>query len=212
MKDPIKIAIVDDHQIFLDGMLALLGNEKRIDIVGTALDGKALLTLLDSTPVDVVLLDMNMPVMNGLETTQRIKAEHANTHVLMLTMQNDKDAIAELLQAGVTGYVLKNTNGEELMLAIETVAAGETYYSDMVTKTMMQSFRPRSSSHTNIVLTSREVDVLKLITDGFTAAEIADKLCISQHTVDSHRKNLLSKIGARNTAGLVRYALENSIM
>jgi len=209
----IKVIIADDHHIFLDGLQSLLKEEEDIEVVGEALNGEQALDLLEKHEVDVALLDVRMPKMDGLEATKVIVKKYPKVKILALTMHKGKDSITGLLEAGAMGYVLKNTRAEELVKAIKTVHAGATFYSDEVTKTVMASYRQRKAAEESPVqLTSREKEVLRLIVNERTTQEIANELHISPHTVDTHRKNLLSKLNLHNTAGLVRYALENGIV
>lgn len=211
----INVVIADDHQMFIDGIKSLLINEPNIRISGEALNGKEVLSLLDEEPADLVLMDINMPVMDGIAATTAIREKHPGTRVLILSMHNDQEMITRILEAGASGYILKNTGKEELLSAINHVQEGDSYFSQAVTHTLMRSMMPGARRQENqepdVPLTRREKDVLCGIVNELTTAEIAAELNISPHTVESHRKNLLSKIGVRNTAGLVRYAIQNGI-
>lgn len=209
----IKIVIADDHQMFIDGIKVLLGQEPDISVAGEALNGKELLDLLEKQPVDIILMDINMPVIDGIEATRIIKKKYPGIKILMLTMYSTKQYITSMIAAGVNGYILKNTGKEELMKAIEAVHSGNTYYSQEVIARVMESFR-KKDVHTdaNPELTQREKDVLKLLAEEFTASEVGDKLNISHHTVDAHRKNMLSKFNVRTTVGLVKIAIERGLL
>jgi len=203
--------IADDHQMFVDGVKAILSQIENLEVIGEANDGEALLKLIAVNPPDVVLMDMNMPALNGLETTKIIVERYPSVKVIMLTMHDSSDYIQRLIKAGANGYVLKNTGKEELKLAIETVHAGDSYYSKEVTQRIMDAMNRKKEVQTNVMnveLTEREMDVLKLIAAEMTTNEIADKLCISSHTVETHRKNLISKLQVRNSMGLVKYAMQ----
>lgn len=203
--------IADDHQMFVDGVKAILLQIENLEVIGEANDGEALLKLIAVNPPDVVLMDMNMPELNGLETTKIMVERYPAVKVIMLTMHDSSDYIQRLIKAGANGYVLKNTGKEELKLAIETVHAGDSYYSKEVTQRIMDAMNRKKEVQTNVMnveLTEREMDVLKLIAAEMTTNEIADKLCISSHTVETHRKNLISKLQVRNSMGLVKYAME----
>jgi DNA-binding NarL/FixJ family response regulator len=210
----IRLIIADDHQIFVDGLKALLGEEKNLTIVGEAANGHQVLAILADTPADVVLMDINMPGMDGLETTRIIREKYPEVKVLALSMHDSSQYITDLLQAGAAGYVLKNTGKAELLEAIESIHSGIAYYSPSVTATIMQTVRnaKKESASDEIQLSKREIDVIRLIAEEHTTQEIADKLFISQHTVETHRKNLLSKLNVRNTAGLVKYALQKGLV
>ena len=206
-----RIVLADDHQLFLDGLLSLLSASSGIDIVGTALNGRSAIALLEKESPDLILLDVNMPEMDGIETTTYIKAHFPKVKVLILTMFNTPEFIGNLVACGADGYILKNTGREELLNAIEQVKNGQPYFGAAVTSTIMSTFRKSTTTEPEAHLTKREVDVLKLITQECTTQEIADKLFISNHTVETHRKNLLSKLNVRNTAGLVKYAIGKNL-
>ncbi len=210
----IKIIVADDHQMFIDGIKALLKNEKDIKVTGEALNGHEVLALLKKEPADIVLLDVNMPGMDGIETTKPIREKYADVKILMLTMHNKHEFIFGLANAGASGYILKNTGRKELLEAIHTVHAGKTYFSKEVTETILQNItkKPTEQKLEAAQLTEREKDVLKLIAQEFTTQEIADQLFISTNTVETHRKNLLSKLNAKNIAGLVKFAIQTGLI
>lgn len=203
----INLLIADDHQVVIDGLKSLLSLEDDFLVVGEALNGKMVLEALKDRKVDVVLLDINMPVMDGIETTKIMRKDHPDVKILILTMYNKPEFIRNILEAGASGYVLKNVGKEELIDAIRKVEKGEDYFSLSVTRTMMDSYKSGTNSNT-FELTKRERDVLKLLAKGHMTTEIAEKLFISPHTVNTYRKNLLSKLNVKNTASLVRYAIE----
>jgi two-component system, NarL family, nitrate/nitrite response regulator NarL len=210
----IKVIIADDHQMFIDGIKALLRNEKDIKLVGEALSGDEVMALLAKEATDLVLLDVNMPVMDGIEATMKIRVAYPDVKILMLTMYNKHEFISGLINAGASGYILKNTGRKELIEAIKTVHAGKTYYSEEVTDTILQHFSktPAEQKIEAVQLTEREKEVLKLIALEYTTPEIADKLFISTNTVETHRKNLMSKLKAKNIAGLVKFALQTGLI
>ena len=211
----IRVLIADDHQMFIDGVKALLANETDIKTKGQALNGKEVLKYLKNNIVDIVLMDINMPILDGIEATKIISKEFPYVKVLILTMHNNIEYVNRIINAGALGYILKNTGKKELIEAIVKVYNGEKFYSREVTATMVESF----NSHTkpepkkeNIKLSRREFEILKLISQEQTTIEIAKELNISQHTIDTHRRNLLNKLNVRNTAGLIKYALSNNII
>jgi DNA-binding NarL/FixJ family response regulator len=207
----IQILIADDHQMFIDGVKSLLKVQKEYIVVGEANNGLQVLSLLESTPVDLILMDVNMPHMDGIETTKQVRAKYPNIKILMLTMFNTRDYIEKLLRVGAHGYILKNTGKEELSEAINTVINGGSFFSKEVTERIMEGLQKKKAHDTNpmmVELTEREKDVLKLIVQELTSQEIADRLNISFHTVETHRKNLISKLNVRNIAGLVKYAMQ----
>lgn len=205
----IPLILADDHQVVIDGLKALLSQEPDLRILGEALNGEALLSLVRTYEEDkpVVLLDINMPGLDGIEATRIIRQKHASVRILILSMYNKPAFIKGLVEAGVSGYILKNTGRDELLKAIRTVATGESYFSNEVTKTIMDSFK--TGATTAVQLTRRELEILRLVAQAYSTAEIADKLFISTYTVDTHRKNLLSKLNMKNTAALVNYAIQN---
>jgi DNA-binding NarL/FixJ family response regulator len=212
----IKLIIADDHQMFIDGIKSLLSSEPDILIAGEALTGNQVLQHLEKNTVDIILMDINMPELDGMSCTRIITDRYPSVKVIMLSMHNTEDYITGVLEAGAKGYIIKNTGKTELIKAIHEVNSGKTYYSDEVTNTIMLSLTqkktPAPAPLPAVALSKRETEVIKLIVHELTTQEIADKLFISQHTVETHRKNLLSKLNVRNTAGLVKYAYQHGIL
>ncbi len=209
----IKILIADDHQMFIDGIRSLLSGNQRYTIAGEAQNGKEVLEIVAGTDTDLVLLDMNMPIMDGLTVLKVLKEKYPGIKVIMLTMFDTPDYIQRLLKAGADGYILKNTGKAELTEGIEAVMKGQSFFSAEVTKIIMEGLQGKKnkSSAVKVELTQRETDVLKLIAKEHTTQEIADALFISTNTVETHRKNLIAKLGVRNLAGLVKYALQSGL-
>lgn len=213
----INILIADDHTMFVDGMESILKDEPDFFVIGRSYDGPSVIQFIQNHSVDVVLLDVNLPGMNGIEVCKEITNHHPNIKVLAISMFNEESFVSEILNNGAKGYILKNTGREELLKAIRTVAKGESYFSNEVTETIMKGLmnQRKASTKNNVFfpkLSRREKEVLKLIAQEFTTQEIADNLYISLKTVESHRSSLLSKLNARNSVGLVRIALENSLL
>jgi DNA-binding NarL/FixJ family response regulator len=211
----IKLFITDDHQIIIDGIKSLLSTEKDIQIVGEALSGKNTIEQLINRKVDVLLLDISMPEIDGIETCNQIRTLYPAVKVLILTMHNEKGLISSALKNGAKGYILKTSGRDVLVKAITTIANGETYFSEDVKNTFIESNVSGNKQNTRILplkLTRREKEVLELIAEEFTTNEIGQKLFISKDTVETHRKNLLSKFGARNMAGLIRIAIEKDLL
>lgn len=209
----IRIIIVDDHQPYIDAIKTILEEESSIKIVGEALQGKELLEILERVSADVILMDIRMPLLDGIEATRQVKRKYPHIKVLMLTMQNKKRYITTMIAAGADGYILKNSGKDELVKAIHAVYTGNIYYSSAVTGQVMESFRKKKTSDSvQVVLTTREKEVLKLLFQDLTAIEIARVLKISPHTVDAHRKNMLSKLNVRTTVGLVKIAIEQRLL
>ena len=211
----IKIIIADDHQLFIDGIKSILKSIRNMEIIGEVNNGNLLLELLEQQQCDVILMDINMPEMNGIDATKLIKSKFPEIRILMLTMYSSRDYIEKLLRVGADGYILKNTGKEELQEAIETVYKGESFFSKEVTERIMEGLQKKKTAEKNayvVEITEREIDVLKLIVQEFTTTEIAEKLFISTHTVETHRKNLISKLNVRNIAGLVKYAMQHGLV
>lgn len=212
-----NILIADDHAMFADGIASILKNEDSIKVIGRCLDGPSVIEFLKENTVDILLLDVNLPGMSGIDVCKEVTANYKSTKVLAISMFNEESFVTEILNNGAMGYILKNTGREELLVAIDTVLSGKSYFSDDVTQTIMKGLmKQRTASKQSKPelpkISRRETEVLGLIIKEFTTQEIADKLFISLKTVESHRSNLLAKLNARNTAGLVRIAMENNLI
>lgn len=211
----IKVLLVDDHKIVRDGIKLMLEPQPGIDVVAEAENGIKVLELLKETAVDVIVMDINMPEMNGITTTMQVKEKYSEIKVLALTMSSDDSHIRQMVQAGASGYIMKSAGRDELTRAIHEVMEGKHYFSDQATQSIMMDLvknKGKSSSPEPIHITERELEVLQLIVKENTNQEIAEKLYISPRTVDAHRRNLLQKTGARNTAGLVKYAFQHGLV
>lgn len=211
-----KILIADDHQLVIDGIKLMLSTEKDLECIAQAHSGQEVLDYLQSYPVDMVILDINMPGINGVETCRIIHREYPEIKVLVLSMLKEASLIKLMLKNGAHGYVLKHAGKEEVIIAIRKIFEGQNYYSEDVSEIIMASLvgqqtkdKPQSPFPQ---LSRREKQVLQLIVDEFTTAEIAEKLHIGFGTVETHRRNILIKLGARNTAGLVRTAIEYGLL
>ncbi|MFL5752278.1 MAG: response regulator [Bacteroidia bacterium] len=205
----VKIIIADDHSIIRDGITALLNGEKNLQVIGHATNGIEVVELLKKNKAEVVIMDINMPLCNGLEATKKISAEFPGVRVIALTMYDQSDSIKSMVDAGAWGYLLKDSTKEELIMAIESVAQGRKYFNNAIfDMLLMNSENTREEQQPgNSILTTREKEVLKMIAEEYTSQEIADKLFLSIKTVNAHRRNLIQKLGTKNTAGLVKYAL-----
>lgn len=207
----IKTIIVDDHQMFIDGITQLLSSFENVEVVGHANNGVELFNRLKELEVDLILLDISMPEMDGIEAAKQISKEYPSVKMITLTMHNTPDFIQKVLKAGVHGYVLKNTGQKELRAAIDTVFNGQSFYSAEVSEKIMNSLMKREAIENDyryVELTEREKEVLILISKEFTTKEIAEQLFVSPHTIETHRKNLISKLQVRNVTGLVKYAVQ----
>ena len=213
----IKILIVDDHKIVRDGIKAMLEDNPEVQILGESSNGKEAIDFVNSSKIetDIVLMDINMPELDGIQATKQIKQDSSATKVLALTMLNEQQHIRKMIEVGASGYILKSSSQEELIEAIKKIYRGNHHFSEEAAQSILQDLvnpeLTKKASDVFIEITDREKDVLQLIVEEYTNQEIADKLFISVRTVDAHRRNLLQKIGAKNTAGLVRYAIENNL-
>lgn len=209
----IRVLMVDDHKIIRDGVKVLLDKIDHITIVEEAGNGAEALQVLESNSdeVDVVLLDVGMPVMDGVEAMKRIQKDYPEVKVLALSMYDDEAHIIGMLQNGAAGYVLKTTGKTELAEAIERIASGQSYFAKEASSKMLDYISQNRFSKKKVKakspLTKREKEILRLISEEHTNNEIAEKLCLSPRTIETHRKNLLQKLQVKNTAGLVKYAL-----
>ena len=213
MKD-VRILLVDDHQLIIDGLQSLLNDTEGIRVVSNSSNGKSAIELLEVLDVDVILMDIDMPIMNGLDAAKIIKQKHSSIKIIMLSMHSEKAMIKDLIQIGVDGYLLKNSSKEELINAIVKVSAGGQYFSSDVTLSLLidDSSEIRGNSLKGVNLTNREIEIIKLIAEGYTNKEIGEKLFISHRTVDSHRTNLMKKLEVNNVAGLISYAIKRGIV
>ena len=207
----IRIFITDDHPMVAEGIASLLAGERDFTLLGQAnTAAEALTRVLEDKP-DVLLLDINLPDMSGLEVCRRVRAEVPEVKVLALSRLSEESYITAMMGAGASGYLLKNTGKTEVCTAIRALAAGKTYFSQEVTDIVMHSLGRRGDEKSAVAppkISRRELEVLKLIVDECTTQEIAGKLFLSEKTVESHRAALLTKMGARNTAGLVKMAIK----
>jgi DNA-binding NarL/FixJ family response regulator len=207
----IEVFIVDDHKMVIEGLELLLQNENEITVIGSAMSGKEALESIALKQPDVVLLDINMPGMNGIETCKALLSLYPGLKIVAISMHKESSLIKLMLSSGAKGYVLKNAGQDEVIEAIKTVFNGKMYLDDTVNEIVVNSVAnsngPKQSSPFPS-LSRREKEILLLILEEHTTQEIAEKLFISFGTVETHRRNMLIKTGARNTAGLVRIALE----
>ena len=211
----INIGIVDDHKIVRDGVKVMVEDHPGFDIICEAENGKEAIEQCSNNNVDILIMDITMPVMDGIEATRVIKENHPDIKILALTMLSEDQHIRKMIKAGASGYILKNSGKQELIKAIESIIEGKHYFSNDATQAILQELVTPDVNKVNdeddVHITDREREVLKLIVNEFTNQEIADKLFVSVRTIDAHRRNLLQKTGAKNTAGLVKYALKNKL-
>lgn len=209
----IKVILADDHNLFRNGLKLLLSGHDRIRVVAEASDGEQLLELLHITPADVVLIDIEMPVMNGIEATRAIVELFPAIKLISLSMYGEEEYYYRMIEAGVKGFILKSSEITEVIKAIEMVAEGNTYFSSDVLYNVVKNIKNVSHLPKNLLtLSSRECEVLEQICKGLSNQEIADVLFISKRTVEKHRASLLSKTNTKNTAQLVMHAIENKLL
>ena len=215
--EKIRIILADDHQMFLDGLAALLAQINGVEVVAAVNDGAQLLETLETTPADLVIADLHMPVLNGLEATRKIMELYPSVKVMGLTMDDEPENVQDMLEAGASGYILKNTGKLELETAIRQMMAGGTYLSQSLSNQLAQSLLLRKRAVVEEMneletLTGRETEILKMIALENSNAEIAEKLFISPKTVETHRKNLMKKIGVRNSLGVYKFAQKHKLI
>jgi DNA-binding NarL/FixJ family response regulator len=206
----IRLFLVDDHAVLRYGLRALFQQEASMQVVGEADNGIQLLAQLPTTPCDVVLLDLHMPELDGLATTQRLQAEFPEIKILVLSMVDNERAIGQVLAAGASGYILKNTGHDEMLVGVRAVAAGRRFLCSELGLNILDKFLlgvPEPPTKPMNGLSAREQEILQLVADGLTTAQIAEKLFTSPRTVETHRQNIMEKTGAKNTAALVRTAV-----
>jgi len=209
---PVNILLVDDHTIVTDGLKALLDGDSAYVVKGGAANGQIAIEMLRILKIDLVLMDIDMPVLNGIEATKIIKKEMPEKKIIMLTMHDEKAMIKMMLDIGADGYLLKNSGKAEIIKAIENVMAGEQYYSDEVTSVLLETKTSKDELGIISELTDREIQIIKLIADGLSNKEIGEKLFISHRTVDTHRTNLMNKLDLHNVAGIVKFAITNGLI
>jgi len=213
----IKLMIVDDHQIVIDGIKSSLEEFGDILVIAEALNGKEALDKLARQQADIVLMDVDMPVMNGFETTCEIVKLYPKVKIITLTMFNEKSLINKMLDAGISGYLLKSVGKDELYRAIRQVGDGKKYLSaDIALSIAKPEYKDILSKQNTITpitpLSTREIEILKYIAQGLSNTEISKKLFISSRTVDNHRTNIMKKLDVHNIAGIIRYAIQNNII
>ncbi|QNH62675.1 response regulator [Hymenobacter sediminicola] len=213
----IRVLLTDDHPIIRDGIRSLLQNEHSMTVVGEASDGQALLDLLPTTPADIVVLDLNMPGMSGFDTIPLLRDQYPDLHILVLSMLDNEQYIAQVLRCGALGYALKNTDQAELIYAITTVSRGLPYLSTTIALDLLRKLHHTAEAPAELIrpqngLSKRELEVLRLIAEGLTNAEIADRLFTSKRTIETHRQNIIEKTQAKNTAALIKFAVSNGLV
>jgi DNA-binding NarL/FixJ family response regulator len=205
----IKVFIVDDHQLVIEGIISFLQKEKNIQVAGYATTAMACLDYFKTNTADVILMDINLPDMNGMDLCRMIKTKYTGISVIALSTLSQGSYITQIIENGASGYLLKNADKEEIIEAILSVENGKTYFSFEAGRIYKATTEKKSGLP---VLSKREKEILKLIAEGFTNSDISKKLFISIDTVDTHRKNLYTKLNVKNTALLIRQAIENNYL
>ncbi len=211
MKDKIKVFLVDDHNLFREGLKFLLSNNEFISEIHEAENGQGLLTLAQKVKPDIVFMDIEMPIMNGIDATKEILKLFPETKVIALSMHANENYYSEMIDAGAKGFLLKNSKFEDVQKALIDVYAGKNYFSPEILDAIIKNLNKKKHKKKNPDLTHREIEILYNICKGYSNQEIADFLYISKRTVDKHRENILLKTQSKNTAGLVIYAIKNEI-
>ncbi|MFN3849536.1 MAG: response regulator [Spirosomataceae bacterium] len=208
-----RIVILDDHEIFLKGLEKLLSNQPSLQLVATFQDGQSLLSALPSLEADILILDLQVPDISAEDLFQKIKGINAQIPILYLTMMRGSRIQHRIEKMGANGYILKDASVEDLLKAIETVSTGKTYFlEDSESKEDEKNTVTFAQSKVHELLSKREIEILKLVCAEYSSAEIGEKLFLSTGTVDTHRRNILVKLGVNNTVGLVKFALQNGLI
>jgi len=211
-----KIVIVEDHTILREGLKALLSSVTELEVVGEAEDGREAMKLASELEPDLMLMDLSMPRMNGIEAIKEIKKHHPEIKILVLTVYKTEEYVLASLQAGADGYILKEANYSEFLLAIRNVLMGKHYLSPEISGKVIEGYLKGQQDHATLTvwdtLTSREREILKLVGEGYKNREIADDLCISLKTVEKHRENLMKKLDLHTASALTSYAIEKGLV
>ncbi|WP_040756389.1 response regulator transcription factor [Winogradskyella psychrotolerans] len=205
-----NIIIADDHLMFLEGINTILSDMQEIGDVHLATEGKQVLRLLNQFEIDLIISDISMPKMDGIELLTELKKKHSSVKIIMLSMLDNHRTVHKVIQKGADGFVPKFTSKEELQKAVRTVLNDEQYFSEIIKQRYLESVFERKK-YKNIELSPREKEVLNLLGDELTSKEISEKLFISVNTVETHRKNILLKTGSKTTTGAVKYAIESGL-
>ncbi len=214
MTTPIRVLVADDHTLVRAGIRSLLEGLENVEVVGEAGDGQEAVRLAESLRPDVLLLDVGMPGLNGLDVAARLATQDASIRVLILSMHTSEEYVLRALRAGCAGYLLKGSAVAELEIAVRAVARGETYLSPAVSKHVMDDYVRRTGGATDPIdaLTPRQREVLQLVAEGNTSKDIADRLGVSFKTVEAHRAQIMERLGLHDVAGLVRFAMRMGLV
>ncbi len=211
-----RILLVDDHQIMREGLMSLMSGEPDLEVVGDASDGRQAVQMARRLRPDLVVMDISMPGLSGIEATRQILAELERVRVLALSMHADPRFVAGALEAGAHGYMIKDCTSQELLKCIRTVANGGTYLSPQVAEVVVKGFVRRLGEETGTppasVLTPREREVLQLLVEGHTAKQVAERIHLGVKTVETHRRNIMEKLGLNNLVDLIKYAMREGVV
>lgn len=207
--DKIKIVLIDDHQMLIDGIKSLLSGAENFEVIAEFTSAKKLLEQINELNPYIVITDINMPEMNGIELTLELKKNYPSIKILALSMHGDKAMISKMIDAGVSGYILKNTGKTELLEALTQISSGNVFYSHEVANELIHA---KQNTSNEVNLTPREVEIIQLIAKEKSNAQIADELSISERTVETHRKNIFRKTNTKSVIGLVKFAMVKGIV
>ncbi len=207
MTAKIRVLLVDDHSLVLDGLKARLQRSGIVEVVGEAKDGRSGIEEARRLQPDIVLMDINMPDMNGIEAAEILLEHHSNIKLLILSIHDDREYILDVARAGAKGYLLKSTSEEEMLTAIQSVHNGGTHYSSEIADILLQQHNRESTT-----LTNREQTIISLLANGYSSKEMAEELGISVRTIETHRRNIKKKLGINRTSALTRYAIEYGLV
>jgi two-component system response regulator NreC len=211
----IKVVLADDHQLILDGISYFLDSEPDIEVIACCINGKEVLEILPLQKVDVLLLDLDMPKMNGLQCAEEVQKKFPEVKIAILTMHQEKALIQKFIELGVKGYFLKTIAKEELVHAVKSIAEGKDYFPADVTKALLKRQNIVPDIHQSALLselTEREIEIIRLVSQGLSNKEIAKKIFISPRTADTHRTNIMRKLDLHNVAEIVRFAFQNKLV
>ena len=214
--EKVKIVLVDDHQMFRDGVKSVLSDEENMEVIGEVGNGKDLYELLNLKSPDLIITDISMPDISGIEVTKFLSENYPKVKILILSMHSNEEFITKALSAGANGYLPKDTSMSELLEAINAIYKGDNYFNKEISDTILKSIINKSklgqgNNPKNETLTKREKEIVSLVVDGLTNKEIADKLFISVRTVDSHKNNIMQKLNLKSSVELVKYAIKNRL-
>lgn len=214
IKYPLNILIADDHRLITDGLSKILEGEERVGVILTAHNGREAVEMALANDIDFVIMDINMPELNGIEATTMIKKTKPQVNIIVVSMISDAPVVSKLFRAGADGYLNKDTGKDELLNAMDKILLGEKYISAEISKNLLVhlDFQRMQQPDTEKPLTIRELEIVRFIAAGLTNKEIADRLFLSSMTVDTHRKNILAKLHLKNTASLVKYAADHKLI